>query len=51
MLEIDRLISSGISAERAFDIVYYFLSNRDKEGLERYICEIERWKRQIPNDS
>lgn len=50
MYTIDRLVSAGVEPERAFDIVYCFLEHGNENGLERYICELERGQRQRPND-
>lgn len=50
MYTIDRLVSAGADAERAFDIVYCFLQQNNAKGLERYVCEMERGQRQRPQD-
>lgn len=50
MQAIDRLIAAGMAPGMAFDTVYCFLQQNNTNGLERYVCKIERWQRQRPND-
>lgn len=50
MYAIDRLVDAGVDPERSFDIVYCFLRQDSANGLERYVCEMERGQRQRPQD-
>lgn len=50
MYTIDRLVAAGVDPEKAFDIAYCFLEQRNEKGLERYVCEMERGQRQRPQD-
>lgn len=48
MYEIDRLVNAGMSAEAAFDTVFWYKQHGNDSDLERHILEFERGQRQRP---
>lgn len=48
MCEIDRLISAGMSADEAYEIVFWMTHYGNDSDMERYILEFERGQRQRP---
>lgn len=50
MRTIDRLISAGMSANDAYEVVFWFTHHGNDSDMERYVCEFERGQRQRPHD-